>query len=167
MGVYPTAFAINMLYPQVEKWPTASYWFDAGTEHLNWDEFSSGQPVTFEKYTETFTATKQDVVAITFNPGQDQCLWILRPAYADIRGLSAQAQKLADGLEPVTSSTCPRINTAPRNFWTRAHAHLVFFIMKGRPGESVPGMGEDHSTGEGCQPKGFTRREQYRAYAVH
>ena len=109
MGIYPTAFAINMLYPQVEQWPTASYWFNAGTEHLNWDEFSSGQPVTFEKYTEKFTATKQDVVAITFEPGQNQCLWILRPAYADIRGLSAQAQNW------LTVSNLSRLQPAPES----------------------------------------------------
>jgi hypothetical protein len=109
MGIYPTAFAVNLLYPQVEKWPTASYWFNAGTEHVNWDAFKSGQPVTFEKYTETFTATTQDVVAITFEPSLNQCLWILRPAYYDLRGLSPQAQNW------LTVSNLSRLQPSPES----------------------------------------------------
>ncbi len=91
MGIYPTAFAINMLYPQVTAPPAASYWFNAGFEHVNWETFNQGQPVSFEKYATTFTATAPDVLAITFEPGQGQCLWILRPGFADVRGLTPPA----------------------------------------------------------------------------
>ncbi len=107
MGIYPTAFAINLLYPQVLEPPAASYWFNAGFEHVNWDKFVAGEPVTFEKYTETFTATTQDVLAITFEPGLDQCLWILRPDYSDIRGLTPEAQTW------LTVSNLSRIQSAP------------------------------------------------------
>ncbi len=92
MGIYPTAFAINMLYPQAEAWPAASYWFDAGMEQVSWEQFSAGQPATFSRYTETFSATSQNVVAITFQPGLDQCLWVMRPEYADLRDLTPTAR---------------------------------------------------------------------------
>ncbi len=92
MGIYPTAFAINVLYPQVQAWPAASYWFDAGMERVNWTSFSAGEPATFVKYTETFTATNRNVLAIAFQPEQDQCLWVLRPEYADLRDLTATAK---------------------------------------------------------------------------
>ncbi len=91
MGIYPTAFSLNLLYPQTTPAPVSSYWFNAGFEHVNFDEFAAGKPVTFEKYATTFTASPSDVVAITFEPGQNQCLWILGPQYADVRGLTPEA----------------------------------------------------------------------------
>lgn len=91
MGIYPTAFSINLLYPQATTPPAASYWFDAGFEHVNFDNFSAGKPITFEKYATTFTARADDVVAITFEPGLDQCLWILGPRYAHVRDLTPEA----------------------------------------------------------------------------
>ena len=92
MGIYPTAFAINMLYPQTQAWPAASYWFDAGMERVSWEQFSAGEPATFSRYTETFSATKQNIVAIAFQPELDQCLWVLRPEYADLRDLTPTAR---------------------------------------------------------------------------
>lgn len=91
MGIYPTAYSINLLYPQVTLPPLASYWFNAGFEHVNFDNFASGQPTTFQKYASTFTATIEDVLAITFEPGQGQCLWILGPRLQNARNLTAQA----------------------------------------------------------------------------
>jgi hypothetical protein len=58
---------------------------------VNFDKFAAGQPVTFEKYASTFTGTAQDVVAITFEPGERQCLWILGPQLSNVRGLSTEA----------------------------------------------------------------------------
>lgn len=92
MGIYPTAFAINVLYPQVQASPAASYWFDAGMEGVNWASFSAGEPASFVKYTETFSATSQSVLAISFQPSLDQCLWVLRPEYADLRDLTPTAK---------------------------------------------------------------------------
>jgi hypothetical protein len=92
MGIYPTAFAINTLYPQTTPPPLASYWFNAGFEHLNFDKFAAGQQDTFEKYATTFSAGVQNVVAITFEPGQDQCLWVLGPRLANARGLTSIAR---------------------------------------------------------------------------
>ena len=91
MGIYPTAFALNMLYPQTTPPPEASYWFNAGFEHVNFDRFAAGQPDSFEKYATTFTAEARKVVAITFEPGNDQCLWVLGPQLVDARALSSTA----------------------------------------------------------------------------
>ncbi len=107
MGIYPTAFAINVLYPQVEPWPAASYWFDAGMEQVSWDSFSAGEPATFVKYTETFSATNQNVLAIAFDPGFDQCLRVLRPEYADLRDMSSIAKSW------LAVSNAGRIKAAP------------------------------------------------------
>jgi hypothetical protein len=91
MGIYPTAFALNTLYPQTTPPPEASYWFNAGFEHVNFDRFAAGQADSFEKYATTFTAVAHNVVAITFEPGNDQCLWVLGPQLTNARVLSSTA----------------------------------------------------------------------------
>ena len=92
MGIYPTAFALNLLYPQVTAPPVASYWFNAGFEHMDFDRFAAGTADAFEKYTTTFTADPHAVLSITFEPGLDQCLWVLRPDLANAGGLTAVAR---------------------------------------------------------------------------
>jgi hypothetical protein len=92
MGIYPTAFAVNVLYPQTTPPPVASYWFNAGFEHVDFERFAAGGKLSFEKYGTTFEATAQDVLAITFEPGLDQCLWILRPELASVRTLTEPAR---------------------------------------------------------------------------
>lgn len=92
MGNYPTTFALNVLYPQQKEWPDASYWFDSGTERISVKKFSAGEPTQFHKYTELFTATRQGVLAIFFQPELGQCLWVSRPEYTDLRDLSETAK---------------------------------------------------------------------------
>jgi hypothetical protein len=92
MGIYPTAFAINLLYPQVTEPPEASYWFNAGFEHMNFDRFAAGTSDAFEKYATKFIAYPDDVVSITFEPGLGQCLWVLRPDMVNAGGLTPAAK---------------------------------------------------------------------------
>jgi hypothetical protein len=92
MGIYPTAFAINVLYPQITPPALASYWFNAGFEHMNFDRFSAGATDSFEKYGMGFRTTVGDVLAITFEPGSGQCLWVLRPELINARGLTPAAK---------------------------------------------------------------------------
>ena len=92
MGIYPTAFAINVLYPQITPPPEMSYWFNAGFEHVNFDNFVGGEDLEFSKYGATFVASAKDVLAITFEPGLDQCLWILRPELSNARSLTLPAK---------------------------------------------------------------------------
>jgi hypothetical protein len=105
MGYYPTAYALNVLYDQPPDtseqpapaasptWGKASYWFNAGSEHIDWSAFGHDLPTVFSKYSTTFSVTRQQVVSITFEPQQQQCLWVLRPSYEEIRFLSAEAYR--------------------------------------------------------------------------
>ena len=120
MGIYPTAFAINMLYPQTTPPPVASYWFNAGFEHLNFDKFAAGQHDTFEKYATTFDAAAQNVVAITFEPAQDQCLWVLGPRLANVRGLTAPASTWLGVSNPARIQALAGDAAAGADIWQRA-----------------------------------------------
>jgi hypothetical protein len=130
MGVYPTAFALNVLYPQAEQWPAASYWFNAGLEHVNWSDFSAGQPASFGKYTEVFNATRDGVLAITFDPANDQCLWVLRPEYADLRGLSSFAKTWLSVSSPGRILSSPDPAPQPQIFGTEPPHGWCYYYEK-------------------------------------
>lgn len=124
MGIYPTAFAINLLYPQTTDPPTSSYWFNAGFEHVKFEDFAAGKPVTFQKYATTFTATVNHVLAITFEPGENQCLWVLGPQYTNTRKLTPEASTWLTVSHPEmilqTPSAAPPVmiyGTEPRHTW--------------------------------------------------
>jgi hypothetical protein len=124
MGDYPTAFAINLLYPQTTNPPMASYWFNAGSEHIDWKSFTSGEPIALNKYATTFNANIQNVVAITFNYEQNECLHVLRPDYSIVSGLTDEAYKWAaisnlSRIEPTTKSVPPPdiFGNEPQHTW--------------------------------------------------
>jgi hypothetical protein len=124
MGDYPTSFAINLLYPQTTDPPTASYWFNPGSKHIDWSTFGAGQPVAINKYVTTFNANVQDVLAITFQPEQDECLHVLRPDYSDVSGLTAEAYRWTNVsnlslIQPASKSVPPPdiFGSEPEHSW--------------------------------------------------
>ena len=121
MGDYPTSFALNLLYPQLTNPPEASYWFNPGSHGIN---SQGGQPATFQKYITTFSAPLQNVVAISFQPEQNECLHVLRPDYSAVSGLSAEAYRWAavsnlSRIEPTTKSVPPPdiFGSEPQHTW--------------------------------------------------
>lgn len=80
MGVYPTSFAINTLYPQTLPTNEVGYWLYASGEHIGkWSTFRAGAPLKFHKYASMFDGISTDSLALDFRPGESQCLRILRP----------------------------------------------------------------------------------------
>ncbi len=112
MGPYPTAYAINLLYPQITNPPEASYWFNPGSKDINWQAFRSGQPASLNKYATTFSAHVQNVLAINFNYEEDECLHVLRPDYSTAIGLTPESYKWMSVsnlslIEPTSKSVPP------------------------------------------------------------
>jgi hypothetical protein len=122
MGIYPTAFALNLLYPQVTEPPVASYWFNAGFEHMNFDRFAAGTADTFEKYSTVFTANPNNVMAITYEPGQGQCLWVLRPALANAGGLTPAARTWQTISQPLLIQMAP-VDVPPASIFGQEPGH--------------------------------------------
>jgi hypothetical protein len=156
MGIYPTAFAINLLYPQVTEPPEASYWFNAGFEHLNFDRFAAGKAILFEKYATTFTASVHNLVAITFEPGQDQCLWILGPQLANVRSLTPQASTWLEVSNPSRILPKPASIPPPAIFGTEPPRAWCYYYEKADLGSqsqdwsSIAGLWRD-ATGKGLR----------------
>lgn len=93
MGDSPTAYAVNLLYPKTTQPPQVDYWFNPGSENIHMLPFEQGQPLEMTKYSSSFTASSDRVLAITFEPQQGQCLWLLRPAYREVRFLTEESYR--------------------------------------------------------------------------
>jgi len=93
MGDSPTAYALNLLYPKTTQPPQVDYWFNPGSANINLHSFVQGQPLEMTKYNSSFTASSDRVLAITFEPQQGQCLWLLRPTYREVRFLTEEAYR--------------------------------------------------------------------------
>ncbi|MBI9046522.1 MAG: hypothetical protein JEZ06_18675 [Anaerolineaceae bacterium] len=82
MGVYPTAFGINTLYPQVSEDPTdISYWFFTIEKYYGKDieNFRNGMDVEYTKYASTFHGRSKESLVIFYEPEGSRCLWVLEP----------------------------------------------------------------------------------------
>ena len=167
MGIYPTAFAINMLYPQVTTPPVASYWFNAGYEHINWLTFNAGEPATFEKYATTFTANNKNILSITFEPGQGQCLWVLRPEYADVQGLTSPAYDWMSISNPSRIEPDSQYLPPPDIFGNEPDHGWCYFYEKADLARPVSGMGNYRRAMEGGRSEGSTSQQWHRVVAFH
>jgi hypothetical protein len=79
MGVYPTAFAINTLYPASRPMPQVDYWFYViphyfSTNYFNLDE---GFEIEQEKWYVKFNSLSTDSLVIYWKPNEPSCLWML------------------------------------------------------------------------------------------
>ncbi|QYK49860.1 MAG: hypothetical protein KF701_05540 [Anaerolineales bacterium] len=81
MGHYPTAFALNMLYPQTRDSEQVDYWYSplARFEDVQMSDYLSGQDVTFGHWQAFFHGNTKDVVVVDLNKDLMSCLWVLGP----------------------------------------------------------------------------------------
>lgn len=92
MGDYPTAYAINALYaePLSDKDQIVDYWFFGITSNFgkNKDAFLDGMDIdAFHRLT-TFTGKSEQSLIISFEPEQDECLYVIRPQDSAFRKLT-------------------------------------------------------------------------------
>ncbi|HAE59287.1 MAG TPA: hypothetical protein DCG54_07210 [Anaerolineae bacterium] len=116
MGNYPTAFALNTLYPKQTTFGQVDFWLLTSGENVpRWDDFRTGASLTGVKYASTFEASSRDSLAILFEPESMQCLWILRPQDTAHQTLPAMTYEF------LPASNLNQINTFP-DAWKPAQA---------------------------------------------
>lgn len=83
MGDYPMGFAINTMYalPNVSTGKTVPYWYFSLMNNFGSkiDDFLRGMPIGDKKFSVRFTGDSTQVLLITFNPEEGECLWLVRP----------------------------------------------------------------------------------------
>lgn len=92
MGDYPTAYAINTLYASrgEEEQGRMKAWFYGITTNFSkdYEEFVQGMTLFTRHRSMVFKGNSHEIVLFTFEPGNGQCLHVLRPQEAAIRSLS-------------------------------------------------------------------------------
>ena len=92
MGDYPTAYAINTLYtkPFTHTDQYIDYWFFSMTSNFgtNIDGFLDGMEIDAAHRSARFVGKSDQSIVISYEPEQDQCLYVIRPEDALFRKLS-------------------------------------------------------------------------------
>ncbi|MFO7584292.1 MAG: hypothetical protein R6W69_06140 [Anaerolineales bacterium] len=108
MGNYPSAFAINTLYPKQTPEGQIDVWlFTSGENVPRWNDFRQGASLSGVKYASNFEGDSRNSLAILFEPALMQCLWILSPQDSEYPNLPFLAYEFL----PV--SNLERIETTP------------------------------------------------------
>jgi len=114
MGDYPTAYGVNVIYTPpgsgFENTRAADYWFIPLAEfYTTLEEYLDGRPFSATRAGTSFDADPEGSFVVSFAPELGQCLWVMRPEYANIKSLSQNMRSLA------TISYIDRIQQAPQN----------------------------------------------------
>lgn len=127
-GDYPTAFALNMLYPHAEEGVTElPFWFfelDRGFQ-LYFDQYLNGQVMEDRLRTASFEGTSLESILIDYNPRQGNCLWVVAEGdelVGSLPGITVKALPLSDlsridvSAEGMTSPD-PLFGSEPAHTW--------------------------------------------------
>jgi hypothetical protein len=79
MGVYPTSFMLNLLYPNKQPIGKMNYWFYTLNKYFprNAWELGTGIDVYQSHWYAKFTTNSKNSLVISYHPGQNQCVWVL------------------------------------------------------------------------------------------
>ena len=79
VGVYPTSFAINTIYPQSRKTGQLDYWFLTIPKYFGNDmeSFREGMPVNAGHWQAYFSGYSTDAIVIDYAVDSSHCLWVL------------------------------------------------------------------------------------------
>ena len=121
MGEYATSYAINTIYNpwSVEAPP---YWyFPIYYSYPDINSFLQGIPIEYEKFTMKFTGVSTDSLVIAFEPGLDQCLWLLRPEDINLRLVSEDLRRLSaiSAIDRISQSEDTEVDL-PKDIFTRS-----------------------------------------------
>lgn len=112
MGTYPISFGINLIYDQPGETDSKemNLWYLPLVEFLNdLEAHLGGAPFSDRRASVTFEGEPGGSIVISFDPGLNQCLWVMRPEYARAKFLSQTLRQLS------TISNIERIEQSPKN----------------------------------------------------
>jgi hypothetical protein len=79
MGVYPTSFMLNLLYPNVQQFPNLNYYFYTLNKYFpqNAGDLTNNIVVTQSHWYAQFKTTSDNSLVISWHPEGNQCVWVL------------------------------------------------------------------------------------------
>jgi hypothetical protein len=98
MGEYAVSFSINTTYQPSGFGNTPPYWyFPFAYTNPNVDDLLQGTPLEYTKLTIQFNGNSRQMLLVDFNPELKRCLWILQPQDVNLRLVSDDVRRLAQG----------------------------------------------------------------------
>lgn len=96
MGDYPTSFGINTMYGS-KNLNDVPYWFFALSENFNFsvDPLIAGTTLEVQRASTVFQGDSRNVIFISYEPENKQCLWVLRPSDNEYKHLVSEMKKAA------------------------------------------------------------------------
>jgi hypothetical protein len=96
MGDYPTSYSINSIY-ESKRYKEIPYWFFALSEnfHFSVESIRAENALQVDRANITFRGNVQDLIFISYEPENKQCLWVLRPEDAEYKYLPEEMKKAA------------------------------------------------------------------------
>lgn len=78
MGVYPTSFALNVLYPQSDP-EQPSYWFIPIRKFFGTriDQMLDGVDFSYEKWQARFSGNSRQSIVVRYENQENSCVWVL------------------------------------------------------------------------------------------
>ncbi len=135
MGTYPISFGINSIYDQpgetnskeMDLWYLPLVEFNNDLEaHLN------GEPFSDRRASVTFQGQPGGSIVISFDPGSNQCLWMMRPEYAQAKFLSPTLRQLAaiSHVERIGQRPSSEANFLTRYLYTQPEQDWCYYYTK-------------------------------------
>ncbi len=91
MGDYPTSMALNAMYETKPNGYIPHWLFTLSDPKAN-EAIANGEKLSGAKSTVEFLGDPSDAIYITFEPENDQCLWVHRPEDRELKSLPASMQ---------------------------------------------------------------------------
>lgn len=111
-GVYPTSFAINLLYPTVEASPKLDYWFFTLYKYFpdQVGQLASGIPIHQGHWYSTFDTDSRNSLVIAWHSDTSQCVWVLTEndrfnPYLSSNTVAALGASNLSRIDPVDTTT--------------------------------------------------------------
>jgi hypothetical protein len=149
MGDYPTAYAINTIYrdPFTDTDPSIDYWFFSMTSNFgsNLDAFLDGAEIDAAHRSMSFVGRSDESIIISFQPDQEECLYVIRPQdsfFRKLKPLLKEASHLSaldriDTKAPSGSSFLKAIDLQYPEDWCTYYQRADLARQKGEPEKVV------------------------------
>jgi hypothetical protein len=159
MGDYPTAYAINTIYrnPFTDTDPSIDYWFFSMTSNFGdtLDAFLDGMEIDAAHRSMSFVGRSDESIIISFQPDQEECLYVIRPQdsfFRKLKPLLKEASHLSalDRIYttvPSASSFLKAIDLQYPEDWCTYYQRADLARQKGEPEKVVEFWKQAHQNG--------------------
>ncbi|GAB4505300.1 MAG: hypothetical protein Fur0043_22950 [Anaerolineales bacterium] len=135
MGTYPISFGINAIYSRPGEMGSKEMdlWYLPLVEfYKNLEAHLNGEPFSDRRASVTFQGEPGGSIVISFDPGMNQCLWVMRPEYAQAKLLSPTLRQLStlSHVERIAQTPASDENFLSKYLYPRPEQDWCYYYTK-------------------------------------